>query len=158
MDFPMRHGEILLTSWWRCCALLYSKTMDWLDLWAVYENIPTTWRDEESYRDLWGWYMYAFQDVEWRWFMELMMTWDCCNYWRLHIIVVLKDLMHWGARISGVLDFDAVWGAYLWAHLWGVFRRSDLMGMIEMRHFGVDGVVAVMMPLWKHLGMGWAET
>jgi len=42
--------------------------------------------------------------------------------------------------------------------LLGTFMRcvqeSDLMGMIKMRNFGVDGVAAMMMPWWQHLGMG----
>ena len=81
-------------------------------------------------------------------------SWWSCIHWRLHIMVILEYLTHWGAEVRIVPDFDAVWDAYLGAHLWGVFGRSYLMEMIEPRHFGVwwrcsDGCLG-----GTHFGMG----
>jgi len=56
----------------------------------------------------------------------------------------LEYLINGRDEVRGVPVYDVVLDAYLWAHLWGVFMWSDLMDAIEMRHFGVDGFVAMM--------------
>ena len=85
-------------------------------------------------------------------------SWWSCIHWRLHIMVILEYLTHWGAEVRIGSDFDAVWDAYLGAHLWGVFMRSHLMEMIELGHFGVwwrcsDGCLG-----GTHFGMGLKST
>jgi len=50
----MRHGDVLLMSRWRCCALLYNKTMEFGGLVSRLWSIPMTWRAEASCRDLWA--------------------------------------------------------------------------------------------------------
>jgi len=32
VDLLVGHGGVLLMSRWRCCALLYNNTMDWMDM------------------------------------------------------------------------------------------------------------------------------
>ena len=49
-------------------------------------------------------------------------------------MVDLEDLIHSGAEVR---DFDVGWGAYFQVHAWDMAWKSDLMWMIDMRHFEV---------------------
>ena len=90
-------------------------------------------------------------------------SWWSCIHWRLHTTMILQYLVHWGAEIETSLDFDALWDAYLWAHLWGVFVRSHLMEMINrmnlrlMEMWWWDALVvytwAWVEPSWLKFGM-----
>ena len=137
----------------------------WMNTWAAkvmdmdYMDIFYRWTDGTLFTmsnldigwmsSLWDFHIFA----EWALVMALMAntsrltnaldmmrhgsSWWSCIHWRLHIMVILEYLTHWGAEVRIGSDFDALWDAYLGAHLWGVFGRSHLMGTIKPGHFGV---------------------
>lgn len=76
--------------------------------------------------------------------------------WRLHTMVVLKYLIHWGAKVSFIHDFDVVWDAYP-GHSMGYVHEESLNGCDRRRHLRVgwscsDG--GVLVEALRH-GLSW---
>lgn len=146
------HGDVLVMIWWGCCALLYKKAMDLVELWQDYgafllhgelRHLAKTFGPRHVC--LLGCWLEMSHGAHDSW---------CCDSWGLHIMVDLDDLMHWGAEVK---DFDAGWGAYFWVHLWVCLREwLDVEDRYET--LWTEGVAAMMMPWWQHLGMGLTKT
>jgi len=164
---PMRSAKVEMLCRWICWC-----DMEIFYLWANGDVVHSCTTRPWTWLDLWADYGAFLLHGDLRQLVETFVPRHVCllgcslemthgahddmRLWLsgLHIMVELEDLMHWGAKVR---SFDAGWCEYNWVYVWVCLKEwLDEEDWYEM--LWRDGVAGMMMPWWKNLGMGWADT